>query len=332
MSLLVSASGFADAHPTLLAFDPQGKLAQPLINGILQGAVFGLVGLGLVLLYKSNRIFNFAQAEFGTIAGLTAFFGINGKLFGIPWHMPYVFAVIVGVVLGTLSAVVTERLVVRPLFHRPKVILVVGTVGVLLTMIAVENLVFPASGTAYLAPFNDPKVGVAKGLTDPAFRVGFASFNVSWENVLTLVVLVIMALGAVAFFRYSRQGTAILAVSQEPTAAQTVGISISRVSLLTWTLAGFLGSVAGIVALAGAPLLVPGVVTGTALVGGIAAAVLGGITSLSGAFLGGMLIGLIQSFSAANITAFPGSQTVVVGLVLLLVLLVRPQGLLGSEA
>jgi branched-chain amino acid transport system permease protein len=314
----------------VLAFDPTSQLGQPLVIGVLQGAVYGLLGLGLVLLYKSNRIFNFAQAEFGTVAGLCTLLALNGKLFGIPWHMPFALACLVGVLLGTGSAVATERLVIRPLFTAPKVILVVGTVGALLTMIAVESLVFGRSDA--LPAFNDPKVGAVKGLKDPAFRLGFAQYNVAWEQVLTLVVLVVLALASVAFFRYSRQGTAILAVSQEPTAAAAIGISTSRVSLLTWTLAGFLGSVAGILALAGAPLLVPGVVTGTALVGGITAAVLGGITSLPGAFLGGMIVGLVQQFAAANVTQFPGSQAVIVGLVLLGVLLVRPQGLLGSEA
>jgi branched-chain amino acid transport system permease protein len=318
-------------HAALFAFDGHQKVGQPLVLGLVQGSVYGLIALGLVLLYKSNRIFNFAQAEFGTIAGLTAFFGLNGQLFGIPWHMPWAVAVAVGITLGTLSAVATERLVVRPLFHQPKVILVVGTVGVLLAAIAVENLVFPDSGVASLPAFNDARGGAVVSPHDPAFRVGFAAYNVSWAQVVTLVVLLVMALGAVAFFRYSRQGTAILAVSQEATAAQTVGISVSRVSLLTWTLAGFLGSVAGIMALAGAPLLVPGVVTGTALVGGITAAVLGGVTSLPGAFLGGMLVGLVQTFAAAWFT-FPGAQGVVVGVVLLLVLLVRPTGLLGSQA
>lgn len=315
---------------SVLAFSPQQQLAQPLVLGVLQGAVYGLIGLGLVLLFKSNRIFNFAQAEFGTVAGLVAYFGLNGKLLGIPWHMPYPIAVTVGIAFGTLTAVLTERLVIRPLFNRPKVILVVGTVGVLLTLIAVESLTFPQNATASLPNFNDPQRGAVTGLKDPAVRLGFAGYNVSWGQVLTLIVLVALALGAVAFFRYSAQGTAILAVSQEPTAAATVGISVNKVSLLTWTLAGFLGSVAGILALAGAPLLVPGVVTGTALVGGITAAVLGGVNSLPGAFVGGLLVGLVQTFSAANITSFPGSQTVMVGVVLLLVLLIRPQGLLGE--
>ena len=206
----ILASPLLDASTPVLAFDFQTKLGQPLVLGIVQGAIYGLIGLGLVLLYKSNRIFNFAQAEFGTIAGLCALLGMNGKLFGIGWHMPYTVAILVGVTLGTLSAVATERLVVRPLFNRPKVILVVGTVGVLLTMIALENLVFPMGDT--LLAFNDPKKGALTGLKDPAFRVGFASYNIGWSQILTLVVLVALALASVAFFRYSRQGTAILAV------------------------------------------------------------------------------------------------------------------------
>lgn len=317
-------------HAPVLALDVQLQLAQPLVLGLFRGAVYGLLGLGLVLLFKSNGIFNFAQAEFGTIAGICAYLGLNGRLFGISWHMPFAVACFVGIVIGTLTAVLTERLVIRPLFNQPKVILVVGTVGVLLLLIAAEGLLFPQPSA--LPAFNDPTVGAIKSLTDPAFRLGFASYNVAWGDLLTMLVLLVLALASVAFFRYSRQGTAILAVSQEPTAAATVGISISKVSLLTWTLAGFLGSVAGILALAGAPIVGPGVLTGTALVGGITAAVLGGINSLPGAFVGGLIVGLVQTYSSALVTQFPGAQAVVVGLVLLLVLLIRPQGLLGSRA
>jgi branched-chain amino acid transport system permease protein len=313
-----------------LAIDVKSQLAQPLVLGIFQGSIYGLIGLGLVLLYKSNRIFNFAQAEFGTVAAITAYLGINGKLFGIGWHMPYAVACVVGVICGTLSALLTERLIVRPLFHRPKVILVVGTVGALLLMIALEGLVF--TNLRSLPSVNDATQGLFHGLKDPAVRLGFAGYNVQWQQLLTLLTLVVLALASVAFFRYSRTGTAILAVSQEPTAAQVVGISVSRISLITWGLAGFLGSVAGLLVTAGGGLVGAGSVTGTTLVTGITAAVLGGITSLPGAFLGGILVGLLQTYAGAFITQFPGSEGVAVGVVLLLVLLIRPQGLLGKEA
>jgi branched-chain amino acid transport system permease protein len=314
----------------VLAINVKTQLAQPLVLGIFQGSIYGLIGLGLVLLYKSNRIFNFAQAEFGTVAAISAYLGLNGKLFGISWHMPYAVACLVGVALGTVSAVLTERLIVRPLFHRPKVILVVGTVGALLLMIALEGLVF--TNLRSLPSVNDAKQGLFQGLTDPAIRLGWAGYNVQWEQLLTLTTLVVLALASVAFFRYSRTGTAILAVSQEPTAAQVVGISVGRISLITWALAGLLGSVAGILVTAGGGLVGAGSVTGTTLVAGITAAVLGGITSLPGAFLGGILVGLLQTYAGAFITQFPGSEGVAVGLVLLLVLLIRPQGLLGKEA
>jgi len=124
----------------ILAFDPQIQLYTPLVQGFFQGAVYGLIGLGIVLLYKSNGIFNFAQAEFGTVAALVTYAGLNGSFFGL--HMPYGVACLVGIMAGTLSAVLTERLVVRPLFNRPRVILLVGTVGVLLLMVAIEGLMF----------------------------------------------------------------------------------------------------------------------------------------------------------------------------------------------
>ena len=325
MSLLELAS----VDP-VLAINVKTQLAQPLVLGIFQGSIYGLIGLGLVLLYKSNRIFNFAQAEFGTVAAISTYLGLNGKLFGISWHMPYAVACLVGVTLGTLSAVLTERLIVRPLFNRPKVILVVGTVGALLLMIALEGLVF--TNLRSLPSVNDAKQGLFHGLKDPAIRLGWAGYNVQWQQLLTLTTLFVLAIASVAFFRYSRTGTAILAVSQEPTAAQVVGISVGRISLITWALAGLLGSVAGILVTAGGGLVGAGSVTGTTLVAGITAAVLGGITSLPGAFLGGILVGLLQTYAGAFITQFPGSEGVAVGLVLLLVLLIRPQGLLGKEA
>jgi branched-chain amino acid transport system permease protein len=316
----VSADGL------VLAFDPQIQLYTPIVQGFFQGAVYGLIGLGIVLLYKSNGIFNFAQAEFGTVAALVTYGALNGSFFGL--HMPYGAAALCGVAAGTLTAVLTERLVVRPLFNRPKVILLVGTVGVLLLLVAIEGLVFQELRS--LPAFNaKTKTGT---FADPAFSIGVASYRVSWQEVLILLVLLILALGSVAFFRYSNTGTAILAVSQEPTAAAVVGISVSRISLITWTLAGFLGSVGGLLLSPGGGLIGPGTVTGTALIAGFTAAVLGGITSLPGAFVGGVLIGILQRLAGASITQFPGSEQVTVGLVLLAVLLIRPRGLLGREA
>src|SRR3954454_14054038 len=126
-------------------FSVQLNFVSPLINGIANGAAYGLLGLGLVLIYKSNRIFNFAQGEFATFGAMVAFWFVTGAtIFGIPLpDLPYGVAVLLGIAASVLVALAAERVVIRPMFDRPRVVLVVGTVGVALFLIAVEGLAFP---------------------------------------------------------------------------------------------------------------------------------------------------------------------------------------------
>jgi branched-chain amino acid transport system permease protein len=317
-------------EPVLLAtVSVKINIILPIITGVFQGAIYGVVALGIVLLYKSNRIFNFAQGEFGTVAAIVANQALLGSFFG--WHMPYAAAMLAGLLAGVVTAVLTERLVIRPLFDRPKVTITVATVGVALLLIAFETLVvkqqksFPGFSTRVAALSKKP--------------YWFAVFGrgITYEEVLCLVMLVVLAIAAGLFFTKTNTGVAILAVSQEATASSLVGISIGRISLVTWGLAGFLGAIAGLLLSPITGLAGPGYITGTALFTGITAAVLGGVTSLSGAFVGGIAIGVVQKLTnTGNLTAFgvpniPGLDQVIVGLALLAILLVRPRGLLGKE-
>src|SRR5207248_10517864 len=114
------------------------------------------------------------------------------------------------------------------------------------------------------------------------------------QDLANLLALAVLAVAAFIFFRYTATGTAILAVSQDVTAARVVGISVERISMITWAIAGLLGGVAGILlAVPPAGTVTPGAFTGTTLTVAFAAAVLGGMTSLPGAFLGGIRLGLI---------------------------------------
>ncbi|MDQ1745842.1 MAG: branched-chain amino acid transport system permease protein [Frankiaceae bacterium] len=317
-------------HVVADTFSPQLHLVTPLISGLADGAAFGLFGLGLVLLYKSNRIFNFAQGEFGTVAAIVAFIFDRG----VGWapKLPYFVAILIGVLAAVLVAMATERLVIRPLFNRPRVVLVVATVGVALLLVGVEGLL-PYPQTAALRTISDA-LGVRSYLTQVDGVV------VLDQDVAKLIVLAVLAVLSFLFFRYTNTGTAILAVSQDVTAARVVGISVERVSMLTWAIAGFLGGVAGVLlAVPPAGSVTPGAFTGLTLVVAFSAAVLGGMTSLPGAFVGGILIGLINSFANADHSFVPGLNSlptaqaeVAVALVLLLVLLIRPRGLLGQEA
>jgi branched-chain amino acid transport system permease protein len=311
-------------------FSPQLHLVTPLISGLANGAAYGLLGLGLVLLYKSNRIFNFAQGEFATIAAIVAFVFDRG----IGWlpKLPYFLAIGVGILSAVLVAMATERLVIRPLFHRPRVVLVVATVGVALFLIGIEGLL-PYPQTASMRTISDA-LGVRSYVTQ------IDGVVVLDQDVAKLVVLAVLAVLAFLFFRYTNTGTAILAVSQDTTAARVVGISVERVSLVTWGIAGLLGGIAGVLlAVPPSGSVTPGAFTGLTLTVAFSAAVLGGMTSLPGAFVGGILIGLIEAFANADHSFVPGlnnlpaaQSEVAVAVILLLVLLVRPRGLLGQEA
>lgn len=290
----------------------------PAIAGGIQGAVYGLLGLGLVLLYKSNKVFNFAQAEFGTTAAFATLFAFQGKWF-LP-EMPLGIAVLFGLVVGTLVGLLTERLVVRPLFTAPRVTLVVASAGVALLLIAVQGF----SSGASPVPF--PALVAGDVINTGAIRI-------SWQQAVIVLVLAALAAASALFFSRTRTGTAIIAVSQEPTATSLVGISVKRTSALTWGLAGLLGGIAGILLSGSIGFVSPGSLTGLALIAAFTAAVFGGITSLPGAFLGGVVIGVVEALASANIPKdiLPGSGRVVLFVALLSVLLIRPAGLLGKE-
>jgi branched-chain amino acid transport system permease protein len=316
-------------------FSSQINFITPLISGLADGAAYGLLGLGLVLLYKSNRIFNFAQGEFATVGAIVTYVfftgtGVLPKMPGPDW-LRFLLAALLGLVGSTGIALITERLVIRPMFNRAKVVLVVGTVGVALLLIGVEGLI-PYPKSQSLPTVSDV-------LHVQPFVTRIDGIPLLYQDITKLAMLVALAVAAFVFFRYTPTGTAILAVSQDATAARVVGISVERISLISWGIAGLLGGIAGIL-LAVPPqgTITPGAFTGTTLTVAFSAAVLGGMTSLPGAFVGGISLGLVEAFAQSDSSFVPGlrsvnsGQELAVFIVLLVVLLVRPQGLLGREA
>jgi branched-chain amino acid transport system permease protein len=182
-----------------LALSVRDDLFNPAITGAIQGAVYGLLGLGLVLLYKGNRIFNFAQGEFGTVAALTTFAFATG--FGSAPETPYAVAVLAGLLAGTLFGLLTERLVARPLFRQPKVTTVVATAGVALLAIAVELMIFGTN------PFRPRPI-----VEGTVVRSG--GLTITKQQVIILVVLAVLAVASALFFSRTQAGLAVLAVSQ----------------------------------------------------------------------------------------------------------------------
>lgn len=301
--------------------DPQAlEIVVPAVSGAVQGCVYGLLGLGLVLLYKSGRFFNFAQAEMGAFAAFMTAFADQGV--GPFPDLPVGLAVLVGLVTGVLLGLAVERVVIRPLFNAPKVTLTVATAGVFLLVFAIEGML------------SGPGPRNATILITGDLYSGESGLRITKLGGIIVLVLAVLAAAAALFFSRSRTGTAIVAVSQEATATRLVGISVERTSALTWAIAGLLGAVAGILLSSSTGSITPGSLTIIALVPAFTAAVFGGITALPGAFVGGVVIGMIEALAAANVPndTLPGAGKVVLFVALLAVLFVRPTGLLAKEA
>jgi branched-chain amino acid transport system permease protein len=289
---------------------------QALVIGIVAGSGYGLIALGLVLVYKSSGIFNFAQGEFGTIA-VYALWGAHSV------GVPYGVAMLLGLVAALASGLATERFVVRPLFAAPRVTLLVATAGVSLFAIGTE-LWLGEGRLRFLPP--------ALGRLD---RVSVFGFAVSDQRLLIIATLAALAVAGALFFARTNLGLAILGLSQNPLATELMGISAERLSRFTWGVAAILGGLGGILS---APLssgFGAGFLTLSALIPAFTAAVLGGMTSLPGAFVGGVVVGVAESIAVSSpflSEHVPGAPSVVVFALLVAVLALRPQGLLGSRS
>jgi branched-chain amino acid transport system permease protein len=291
-------------------------MRQALVIGIVAGSGYGLIALGLVLVYKSSGIFNFAQGEFGTIA-VYALWGSHSV------GVPYGLAMLVGLAAALASGLATERFVVRPLFAAPRVTLLVATAGVSLFAISTEQWLGEGR-LRFLPP--------ALGRLD---RVSVFGFAVSDQRLLIIATLVALAVAGALFFARTDLGLAILGLSQNPLATELMGISAERLSYFTWGAAAILGGLGGILSAPLATGFGAGFVTLSALIPAFTAAVLGGMTSLPGAFVGGVLVGVAESMTVTYPVFsehVPGAQSVIVFALLVTVLIVRPRGLLGSRS
>ena len=287
---------------------------QAIVIGTITGAAYGLVALGLVLIYKSSGVFNFAQGEFGGVALCTLYLLHSNEV-------PYGIAVLGALVAAMVMGFLTEAVVVRPLFDAPRVTLLVATAGVALLAVAIQLWFFESQGRP-----------IARAFTT-LDRLTVLDVQISDQRLWLIGTLIVLALLLGLFFTRTNLGLAIMGASQEPTATELVGISVRRLSTFTWVLAALLGGLAAVIAVPETGQFTPGVMTASYLLPAFTAAVLGGMTSLPGAFLGGVIVGIVQSVatSAEIFQDIPGTpSTLIVFLVLLGVLIVRPQGLLGK--
>jgi branched-chain amino acid transport system permease protein len=282
-----------------------------LANGLLVGSMYALVALGFVLIYKATDAINFAQGEFVMFAGFLAAGATH--LAGFPWWISALLALL-GMVVFAFGL---ERVVLRPLLGRPVIAVIMATLGLGFVLRGVATLAFGGGTQTVPLPVSDSPFLIGPLILPPIEIVGAA-----------------VSLGFLAafgwFFLRSRIGVAMRAVADNQQVAMAMGINVRRYFALAWALAGVVSALGGV--LWGSML---GVDNQLALVGlkVFPVMILGGLDSVLGAVVGGLIVGVVESLSAGFLDPMVGGGTkdFVPYLLMIAVLMVRPEGIFGRR-
>ncbi|MDP1668962.1 branched-chain amino acid ABC transporter permease [Phaeovulum sp.] len=311
------------------------------LNGLMAGVMYSLVALGFVLIFKASGVFNYAQGVLALFAALTlvglqngqvpfahvinAIFDTNLHTFG--WKLPALLAILLAAAVMVLLAIIIERLVLKHLVSQAPIILFMATIGLAYFLEGLGDVMWGADIKKLDVGLPQGISDTIESLTDRWFGYGFFIDNL--DIVATLVAVVLVA-SLTLFSQYSKQGRALRAVADDHQAALSVGISLRFIWVLVWSIAGFVALVAGImwgtksgvqfslslIALKALPVLM-----------------LGGFTSIPGAIVGGLIIGVGEKLFEFSIGPMVGGATEnwFAYVLALLFLVFRPQGLFGEK-
>lgn len=279
-------------------------MGQVLVLGLISGGIYALFAIGVVLVYRGTRVLTFAQGEIGTISLYLAYWIVAVE--GMPWSVGALAAVALAGGLGATFQVA----IVRRMVTSDPVSTAVATVGLLLFLLALEFYLFGGSPRNLPPPTRD------------AWHV--AGVYITYTQLAALAVAAALAFGLQSLLRRTDFGLGILAAAQDPDAVELVGVPLSRVSVAIWSAGAAVSGIAALLVEPTVGVVTPGYASELFVVG-LAAAVIGGLSSLPGAFVGGIALGLCESASTRWLSSLglPGLRYVVVLVVLLAALLAR---------
>jgi branched-chain amino acid transport system permease protein len=283
---------------------PWGQL---IVNGLALGSLYALTAFGIVLIYKTTRVITFAQGETAMFSTFVAFTLLTTL------RLPFPLAFLLTLLFAGMFGALIERVVLRHIGTTTILNPVIVTVGLSLILVGVAGWIWGYEIRTFPAPVAGPPIRIQ-------------TVVISQLNALIFTVTLVLMAILFAFFRYSPTGIAMRAVAENRSAARLMGIRIGRISALGWGLGTALGAVTGMLI---APLnyLDPGMMGDVALKA-FAAAVLGGLTSLPGAVVGGLSLGIIDSVAGFEV---PELRNSIAFALIVVVLVVRPGGLLGTH-
>ncbi len=284
-------------------------LVQQVAAGLATGAIYACVALAIVMIYRAIGHVNFAQGEMAMVSTYVAWQLIE---FGLPYWLAFVLTLALSFVLGAM----VQHLLIRRIRNASDISQIIVFIGLLLVLNSAAGFIWSYTVKPFPTPF-----GTAPFMGSPlasAHQVGMVG--------VILVVLLLLFL----FFRFTRTGLAMRAAVSNPNSARLLGIRVKALEALGWGMAASIGAIAGILV---APIvfLEPNMMAGIVIYG-FAGAVLGGLNSLLGALIGGLILGVLENLVSTFVPVVGGELKSTIALIMIvIVLLVRPQGLIGKR-
>ena len=282
------------------------EVLQLLISGVSLGCVYGLIALGFVLIYKATEMVNFAQGDIMMLGAYAAITYVNVL------DMPFVWGLLAALVTMAVIGVLLERLLLRPMIGEPHFAVLMLTLGLGFILRAIAGAIWG----------NEPRV-LDTPYAGQVWRIDELVIGV--ENMVIVGGTIVLCGLLFAFFRFTRLGIAMQAASQNQLAAYYVGIPVKKIYSLVWAISAVIATVAGILT---APVSLIDPLMGFVGIKAFAAAIVGGFGSLPGAILGGLLVGIVEQFAGLYLP--PGFSDMSAYVLLLIILMIRPEGLFAT--
>ena len=284
-------------------------LAQLIMSGIATGSLYALTSVAIVLIFRNTRTINLAQGDFSMIG---AFMGL---VFLKTLHLPFIIAFVATIFAVVLLAVLVERLVMRKIRDADWLTLFTATLGVFYILHGLAGWIWGRDTKAFPNPFSVQPISIGGAL-------------ISKASLFNILIVAGIGLGLFLFFRYTKAGIAMRAITDDPETARLMGIPVQFIVMLTWAVGGLLAAVAGILL---APIIyVSPQMMDTVLIKGYVGAIFGGLYSIPGAILGSLMIGVIENIAGGYLGA--QYKVTIAFVMIVLILAFRPRGLMGGQA
>lgn len=281
-----------------------------LINGISLGSIYAIIALGYTMVYGIAKMLNFAHGDVIMIGCYVVFTAMSGM------GMHPIVSIVLAVVICTALGMLIEKVAYKPLRKASPLAVLITAIGVSYLLQNIALLLFGADTKSFTSVVSVPTIALAGG-----------KIKITGVTLVTVLACIVIMAALMLFIKKTKAGQAMLAVSEDKDAAQLMGVNVNRTISLTFAIGSGLAAIAGVLLCSAYPTLTPytGSMPG---IKAFTAAVFGGIGSIPGAFIGGILLGIIEILAKAYIST--QLSDAIVFAVLILVLLVKPSGILGK--